>query len=182
MKKQKIALIGMGFLGSPLVLKLLSKYHNVVATKTQPFSLPETDLVTLPLDLLHLSHFQETLHVLAEADLVIYDLPPLEPTLVEAFINVFSPQTKIICTSSISIYGPNRGDIDESFILPENSTNAPIVFKIEKLFKARFQNLALLRLGGLYGNTPTHKRHPINFLSGKMNIKNGNEFLTSCSF
>lgn len=69
------------------------------------------------------------------------------------------------------------GSIDENTPIPFPSLNAPIVLELEILAKKYFKNLALLRFGGLYGNTPYQKRHPITFLAGKKDLKTGHEYL-----
>lgn len=177
MKKQKIALIGMGFLGLPLAQMLIKLGSEVIATKTQPFQSNLPELIALPLSLSENALDLEIIKQINQSDLVIYNLPPLGPDWVEPFIERLSADRPVIYTSSISIYGPHRGDIDENFIVPHDSPYAPTVLKLEELFKSRFNQLTLLRLGGLYGNTSTHERHPINFLSGKTHLKNGDEFL-----
>ncbi len=165
MKKSHIALIGMGYLGTPLSEALLSQGFSVFSTTRANLdltSLKTTDII--PVEIL-------------KADIIIYDVPPLEIKVIEPFFKNFSSDKKIIFTSSISIYGPNRGSVNEDFEVPDDSPFAPIVLKAEKFVTKHFKNLALLRLGGLYGNTKKSKRHPVHFLAGRTHLTNGNEFL-----
>lgn len=162
MKKGKIGLIGVGYLGRPLAMKLTEEGYDVVGTTTREYDLTKDDLP----------------ENLKQCDIVIYDVPPLEDTAaVERCFKQFSPEQKFIYISSTSIFGPNAGPIDESYTPPENSPYAPIVLRLENIARSSFQNLCLLRFGGLYGNTETAKRHPVTFLAGRKNLKTGSEYL-----
>jgi nucleoside-diphosphate-sugar epimerase len=174
MHKLKIGLVGLGYLGSFIAKSLLEKKYSIIATKTLdntkttipdlkilPFNI-KTDLI--PSDIIN-------------SDIIIYNIPPVEPNFVKKFFNQLRSDQKIIFTSSISIYGPNRGIIDETFRVEENSLYAPVVLEAEKLLKNKFSNYCLLRLGGLYGNNELIKRHPIFFLEGKKEISTGEEYL-----
>lgn len=162
MKKGKIGIIGLGYLGKPLAKKLTTEGYEVVGTTSREYDLLKDDV---PSNLKH-------------CDIVIYDVPPLsEIEAIEKCFKQFSRDKKFIYISSTSIYGPNAGAIDENYLPPENSPYAPIVLKLENIARAHFVNLCLLRFGGLYGNTPDHKRHPVTFLAGKTHLKTGSEFL-----
>lgn len=162
MKKGKIGLIGVGFLGKPLARKLTEEGYDVVGTTTREYDLTKQNV---PENLKH-------------CDVVIYDVPPLADTdAVERCFQQFSKNQKFIYISSTSIFGPNAGPIDESYRPEESSPYAPIVLKLENIVKENFTDLCLLRFGGLYGNTQEHKRHPITFLAGKNHLKTGSEFL-----
>lgn len=163
MKKGKIGLIGVGFLGKPLAIKLTSEGYDIVGTTTREYDLLKDENV--PANLKH-------------CDIIIYDVPPMENTdAVERCFKQFSRNQKFIYISSTSIFGPNAGPIDETYTPPENSPYAPIVLKLEMIARQNFSNLCLLRFGGLYGNTADHKRHPVSFLAGKTHLKTGTENL-----
>ncbi len=162
MKKEKIGLIGVGFLGKPLARKLTEEGYDVVGTTSREYdimkdSVPEN---------------------LKSCDIVIYDVPPLSDVeAVERCFQQFGKDQRFIYISSTSIFGPEAGPIDESYTPPENSPYAPVVLKLELVARNHFQQLCLLRFGGLYGNTETSKRHPVTFLAGRKNLKTGSEFL-----
>jgi nucleoside-diphosphate-sugar epimerase len=163
MKKGKIGLIGVGFLGKPLAKKLTAEGYDVVGTTKREYDLLNDDKIPAQLKL---------------CDIVVYDVPPLENTeAVEKCFKQFSADQKFIYISSTSIFGPNAGQIDESYSPPENSPYSPIVLKLEMIAKQYFTNLCLLRFGGLYGNTEDKKRHPVHFLAGKTHLKTGAENL-----
>lgn len=162
MKNGKIGLIGVGFLGKPLAIKLTKEGYDVVGTTTREF-----DLLKDPVP-----------ENLKQCDVVIYDVPPLtDIEAVDRCFQQFSRDQKFIYISSTSIYGPSAGPIDESYSPPENSPYAPVVLNLEKIARKNFHNLCLLRFGGLYGNTEWARRHPVTFLAGKTNLKTGSEFL-----
>jgi len=162
MKKEKIGLIGVGFLGKPLAAKLTSEGYDVVGTTSREYDLTKDDV-------------PENLKL---CDIVIYDVPPLaDINAVDRCFSQFSKDQRFIYISSTSIFGPNAGPIDETFLPSENSPYAPVVLNLEKIARSHFNNLCLLRFGGLYGNTETSRRHPVTFLAGKKNLKTGNEYL-----
>lgn len=179
MQKTKMALIGMGYLGTPLAQALIKQGFPVTATKTtnktsQPFT---HDLSLLPFDITQLTNQDNLPAEIQNADILIYNIPPIQPQYVEIFFRKLNANQKIIYTSSTSVYGKNMGSIDENTPIPSPSINAPIVLELEFLAKKYFKHLALLRFGGLYGNTPFQKRHPVTFLAGKKELKTGHEYL-----
>lgn len=162
MKKEKIGLIGVGYLGKPLARKLTEEGYDVVGTTSREYDITKDSVP----------------ENLKSCDIVIYDIPPIADTdSVERCFKQFEKDQRFIYISSTSIFGPEAGEIDESYTPPENSPYAPVVLKLELLARAHFDQLCLLRFGGLYGNTDSAKRHPVTFLAGKKNLKTGNEFL-----
>lgn len=162
MKKGKIGIIGVGYLGRALAIKLTEEGYDVVGTTTREYDLTR-DVVP---------------ENLKQCDIVVYDVPPLEDTAaVERCFQQFSRDQKFIYISSTSIYGPHAGPIDENYTPPENSPYAPVVLLLERIARQNFSHLCLLRFGGLYGNTENAKRHPVTFLAGKKHLKTGSEYL-----
>lgn len=79
-------------------------------------------------------------------------------------IESFKP-TNIILISTTSVYGNNRGVLDENLDLSTESANN-IHLQISNLFQQYFPNGVVLRLAGLVGPG----RNPAKFLAGKVDV------------
>ncbi len=159
-----ITLIGSGWLGGPLFNRLTSRYSNVIATSrhTSTSSI-ELDLKTKPI----------APEAILKSDIIVYTIPPLELECITHFFDQFSPDKKILFTTSTSVYSRVMGEVDEKTQLDPKDSNSPLLVETEKYLMKKFKNCTIVRPGGLYG---LH-RHPVFFLAGKNNLNNGNEYL-----
>jgi len=80
--------------------------------------------------------------------------------------------SNVIYLSSISVYGAQDGDINESKSCIPDSINGIQILKIEHLINKGSFITTNIRLGGLIGAD----RHPINSLTGKR-FNKGNEYI-----
>src|SRR5690606_7224253 len=77
----------------------------------------------------------------------------------------------VLFVSSTSVFGDNQGIVDENTTPIPDSFSGKDLLKTEELFNsnANFKT-TIIRFGGLIGED----RHPVNYLSGKTNLKGGN--------
>lgn len=172
MKKLKLGLVGCGWLGKPLAKRLseLSEY-KILATSSQDRTL-EFQAEDIPYICFDLNTPSVPAQLLA-CDIIIYTVPPLELTLVSNFFKQLSSDKKIIFTSSTSVYGKNLGNVDENSLLSKINTGSPLLLATEEMLSIQFNNITIIRPGGLFGAN----RHPVNFLANKKNISGGNDWL-----
>lgn len=171
MNKNKIAIIGCGWLGLPLVKKLSALGHSITTTTTTLDKNIELNnfFSSIIFDVTKNRPNKE----LTNSNVLIYTIPPLGKNEVESFFQNIDQDKKIIFISSTSIYGKNQGVVDEDSSFDPKSKNALVLRKAEEFLKIQFKNLSIVRPGGLYAD----KRHPIYFLAGKTGITSGDEYL-----
>lgn len=170
---QKAGIIGCGWLGFPLAKKLIVNGFEVRGTTTrlERFdSLSESNIQPYLFQLgdrISASFFEDL-------DVVILCFPISSKYAAEQYFGFIQdlshkidPKTAIIFTSSISVYLPFQGELDESNgVLDEDSIN----YQFEKELQKQLKNdLTILRLGGLIGEN----RHPVRFLAGRTLLENG---------
>lgn len=159
----KITIIGCGWLGLPLGIKLL-KTANTVFGSAQSiekveslnnlgingFIYKEDDLSRIPIEA-------------KLSDYLIINFPPSKSTdyakQIQDLIHQFSAETKVIFTSSTSVYKDIDGKIDEQGELNETHP----VYLAERSVISSNHAYCIFRLAGLIDEN----RHPINFLSGR---------------
>lgn len=174
---KNVGIIGCGWLGLPLGKKWINlawQVKGTVRSESKMDELREKSILPYKFELgneLNPSFFDSL-------DVIIICLPISSKNRMEDYEElVFQvqlhklPNTKIILTSSISVYNELEGKItEETAIIDLQSIN----FKVEELARKSFQDqLTILRLGGLI----SEDRHPITFLAGRENVQTGNEFV-----
>lgn len=170
-KKLSIAVIGAGRLGMPLCEHLIAAGHEVQATINSPIKLGSSNN---KLDLTLFDIKSQTLSPqLLLKDVIIYTIPPLGIGEVKKLFEIVDSNKKIIFLSSISVYGKKAGTINEESSLSPETTNAHFLKESEDFLRTHFNQLTILRLGGLYSET----FHPIYSLAGKKKLVNGEELL-----
>ncbi len=94
-----------------------------------------------------------------ETDIIIIAAPPREgyEKSVEKLLSHIHPKTQIILLSSTSVYDQTEGEV------VENDTNkakkVSKMLKMERFLQKKWQNLLILRLGGLMGYDRIAGRH-----------------------
>ena len=180
---KSVAIIGLGWLGLPLAryLKTIgwrvkgSKQSNEDAQKlsqigieTYPFSLSEK-----------MNGLPDNIQPLFDVDALIITLPPSGFSSQQYCENLafLANQAKkqgvqhLIFTSSTSVFPDISGQFDESSPLSAETEIGKTLIKAEQcLFQSDISHCDILRLAGLIGK----QRHPVKFLAGKHNLKQGN--------
>ena len=184
---QKILIIGIGWLGLPLALKLKSIGFDVYGTttthdkeisllknyqlKTQTFELPNKFLTA-----------SNSFINFNEMDTIILNTPPQKHQfpdryIIEEFLswvkNDLHFKGKIIFISSTSVYGQTQGAVDENSPAIPESIGGHELLLAEKYIQQNFSTYTIIRPGGLIGGM----RHPIKFLQGRTNIPHANSHL-----
>ena len=160
-----VAVIGCGWLGYPLALRLKDLGHTVLGSSTR-----ETQLELLEnkgisgflYDDLEHSNLSERVKKSAVA---IINFPPSRSrdyaAQVKHLIAQFSSDTKVIFTSSTGVYQDLDGTCDESSPV----LDAHPVYLAEAVVRQSGRNATILRLAGLI----SEDRNPVKYLSGKLN-------------
>ncbi|MRI00830.1 NAD(P)H-binding protein [Kriegella sp. EG-1] len=181
---KKIALIGCGWLGLPLAKSLIEKKYIINGSTTSPDKLNLLMTAEINAYLLELTEEKIKGNIndfLTDVEIVIINVPPKlrgnkkenyvkKMQLLHQAIATHSVQ-KVIFISSTAVYGTIEGDVTEE-TEPNPSTESGIqILSAENLFKNNKQiQTTILRFGGLIGGD----RHPINMLSGRSDLSNGN--------
>ena len=184
---ERIGIMGCGWLGTPLGKRLLKQGYQVKGTTTSSDKLNTLSNLGITPFLIQLHESEITGDLpafLTDMDLLIVNIPPrLRKSGAESYIKKMKlllryvqkariPQ--LLFVSSTSVYGDIQGEITED--TPANPVTlsgkqllqTEILFSAEKSFAS-----TIIRFGGLIGGD----RHPIFHLSGKAELKNGEELI-----
>lgn len=181
-----ISVLGCGWLGFPLAERLVSQGHRVKGSTTTPKKLTllkqsgiKPYLIRLPQDAENKE--QDSFW---ESDLLIFNTPPgrkhpdASGDYLEAVKTVLWKAEEhalswIIFTSSTSVYSEFGGLTSEEQARKgsASSRTGELLLDAEEMIKNSGKDYTILRLGGLYG----YGRHPINYLSGKRGLGQGNK-------
>lgn len=184
---QKILIIGIGWLGLPLALKLKSMGLEVFGTTTthdkelqlqKEFDLKAT---TFELPKTFLGNGDQS-PKFSEADVIILNTPPQKHQFPDRFIieeflswlkNEINFKGKLIFISATSVYGLGQGRVNETSTPKPETIGGFELLSAEHFIEKSFANYTIIRPGGLIGGA----RHPIKFLQGRSNIPHGDSFL-----
>ncbi len=172
-RMKNIFIIGIGWLGKQLALRLMAGGYQVKGSVTQPekcAKLNQEGIETYVIDFNTDSEHWNS-HPLHQADVVMITVPPRQAkgeeqsralhTAIAKFAAGSTAQYFMYC-SSTSVYA------DADAVLAEDDANtASHIFHLEEIYSSYLKPLAVMRFGGLMGKG----RHPIKFLSGKVNIE-----------
>lgn len=173
---KRIAIVGCGWLGTPLALSLVNKGYEVRGTRQQSEDLAELNRLGITAESLVLSPELECPcpeRVFAGADLLLINIPPRRKqhdgryhqaqiaALLEAARSYQIPHVLFI--SSTSVYGSDQGRVDEQTECVPTTDSGKTLVAIEQQLLAQYPGSSVLRFAGLIGP----KRHPGRFLSGR---------------
>ncbi|MDQ6570203.1 MAG: SDR family NAD(P)-dependent oxidoreductase, partial [Haemophilus parainfluenzae] len=180
---KSVAIVGLGWLGLPLALHLKELGWYVKGSKQSaedaqrlhrlgieayPFSFSEK-MNSLP----------DNIQSLFDVDALIITLPPNRFSSQQycEHLAFLANQAKkqgvqhLIFTSSTSVFPDISGQFDESSQLSAETEMGKTLIQAEQcLFQSEISHCDILRLAGLIGK----QRHPVKFLAGKRNLKQGN--------
>lgn len=187
-EREKIAILGCGWLGLPLAKSLLSKGYEVKGSTTSESKLEVLKNAGI-------SHFQIQLEenqiigkiedFLKETDVLIIDIPPglrretsasNEMTFVSKIKTLIpfiekSGVQKVIFVSSTSVYGdgfPIVEITEETKPNPDTESGKQLVIAESLLQSNAHFKTTVIRFGGLLDDD----RHPVKFLAGRTNVEN----------
>jgi nucleoside-diphosphate-sugar epimerase len=158
-----ITLIGCGWLGLPLGIKLMESGHIVYGSAQSNekvesltnsgingFLYTEDNLTGIPIEAKH-------------SDMLIINFPPSKSSdyarQIQVLIEQFSTESKVLFTSSTGVYKDIDGHVDE---LSELNETHPVSLAEQTIINSNHA-YCILRLAGLIDEN----RHPVNFLSGR---------------
>ena len=182
--KNKISILGIGWLGFPLAKKLIEFGYEVKGSTTSESKLNLFEANSIQPFQIELSEKEIKGNVeafLNDSEFLIIDIPPkLRSNPTENFVEKIKLLTSyiekstvknVLFVSSTSVYADvfPIAEIDENSIPNPDSESGKQLLQAEAflLSNENFQTI-ILRFGGLIGED----RHPIKFLAGKTNVEN----------
>lgn len=181
---KKIAIVGLGWLGMPLALSLLTRGYTVLGSKTTPDGVEAATLCGIESYLLKLEPRMvcdsEDQARLFEVDAVIVTLPARRSGDGDDFYAQAVQQVvdtalahgvpRIIFTSSTSVYGDAEGVVTEASPLRPVTHSGRVLTSLESWLHALpGTEVDIVRLAGLIGPD----RHPGRFMAGKTGLPGG---------
>ncbi len=180
--KNRISLLGCGWLGFPLALDLILLGFKVKGSTTSPEKVTLLKASGIDPFLVQFDHSlpEPSLTQLLDTDILIVSIPPgrksvegpenyrkMGETLIRQIPK--SSVTKIIFISSTTVYSDSNKAVSESSEISPETTSGKVIAEIEKSLLALPIQVLVLRLSGLFGPG----RSPARFFAGKINIPNG---------
>jgi nucleoside-diphosphate-sugar epimerase len=187
-EREKISILGCGWLGLALAKSLLLKGYEVKGSTTSESKLDVLkNAGILPFQIqLEAQQIIGTIEeFLNESDVLIIDIPPglrreISPLEEMTFVNKVktlipfiekSGIKKVIFVSSTSVYGDSFPIVEiseENKPNPDTESGKQLAIA-ETLLQSNLNfKTTVIRFGGLLGDD----RHPINFLAGRTNVEN----------
>ncbi len=139
-------IIGLGWLGSELSIRLEKLNHQTWGTHLKDFN------------------FRSDPFPKKSSDVLFLNTPPLIDMPPKQYVDKIekSTHTKVVFISSTSVYGLNSGLINESSVASPQTASARWLLDVELKLKDKFRDdLIIIRPGGLIGGD----RHPVFSLS-----------------
>lgn len=157
---QALSIIGCGWLGKPLALRLKASYKLHCYARQAPSD-----------DLLDYCLAPSTEHPFYKSPILIIAISTRDEYL-SALLQItqaFSPDTTVYLISSTSVYREFDQEVDETAIITQKSVQK----EAEELLAKHFKKLVILRLGGLMGKdriagkwkrVSTFEDGPVNYI------------------
>ena len=180
---KSVAIVGLGWLGLPLALHLKELGWCVKGSKQSPDDaqkLHQLGIETYPFSLSdEMKRLPDHIRPLFNVDALIITLPPSRFSSQQycEYLAFLANQAKkqgvqhVLFTSSTSVFPDISGQFDEGSQLSAETEMGKTLIQAEQcLFQSGILHCDILRLAGLIGK----QRHPVKFLAGKHNLKQGN--------
>ena len=180
---KSVAIVGLGWLGLPLALHLKELGWCVKGSKQSPDDaqkLHQLGIETYPFSFSEkMNSLPDNVQSLFDVDALIITLPPSSFSSQQycEHLAFLANQAKkqgvqhLIFASSTSVFPDISGQFDESSQPSAETEIGKTLIKAEQcLFQSGILHCDILRLAGLIGK----QRHPVKFLAGKRNLKQGN--------
>lgn len=175
---EKIAIVGLGWLGLPLAKHFISKGFQVAGTVRSEEKKEKIKSEGIPVAIWNSKSQNNAIDpdFMQNSKYCIINIPPGKINSTDDYANdcinilpFFSTQTKFIFISSTGIYPENIGiAIEDQFDRKKHLDNH-IALAEQWLDQKLNKRLTILRMAGLIGVN----RHPAKFLAGKKDILNG---------
>ena len=182
MAGKTISILGCGWLGLPLGEQLVLAGYSVRGSTTSAAKLPVLQQKGIDAYELRLNPAPDgNLTALLEADTLLIDVPPkagkmgddFHPQQIQFLVSALrnSSVKHVIYVSSTSVYPETNSILQESDVTTLAQTNAPALFRAEKLVQEleADRTVTILRCGGLMG----YDRIPGKYVAGRP-IDSGN--------
>jgi nucleoside-diphosphate-sugar epimerase len=180
--QKSIAIVGCGWLGTPLAERLVARGFTVYGTTTATDKIQLLNSKGIHASILRLGSTNSSNDPMPIADIYIVNIPPSGISDYASVMTEFAksiPESckQIIFCSTTSVYPDISSVLTESLIPPDYSivgrqedearhgTKRSELLKAENAFW-RLGKTTIMRLAGLFGGD----RHPVRFLSGKQNL------------
>ncbi|REE81648.1 nucleoside-diphosphate-sugar epimerase [Lutibacter oceani] len=169
---KNISILGCGWLGEPLAIKLIEQGCCIKGSTTSSFKLDEFKKLRITPFLISLEDLKETLFEFLRSDILIVALPSKN---INGFKNLIkyieqSSIKKVLFISATSVYKSNNLIVTEESDLYNNAA----LVEIEKLFKTNKKfKTTVIRFAGLFG----YNRKPGNFFKNGRIIPNPEGFV-----
>ena len=178
-------MLGCGWLGLPLAISLLEKAYSVRGTTTSENKLDS--LNKLGITPFHIRLGAKNIEgpiseFLPGLDILIINVPPgLRGNPSSSYIDkmvllhravAIAGIKQLVFVSSTSVYGNQEGEVtEETEVMPATESGRQLVQSENLFFKDPDIQTTIVRFGGLIGPD----RHPVNHLSGRKNLTNGDD-------
>lgn len=178
-----IGILGCGWLGFPLATALVEQQyqiHGSSTTKEKLNSLEASGIEPYHIELTENGIKGAVDSFLEQLDLLIINVPPrLRKAPKESYTEKMrllhtaikkTPLKRIMFISSTAVYGNIDAVLNEDSPARPNTVSGEQLLASENIFyQDRTLHTTIIRLGGLIGPN----RHPVTFLAGKTDLKNG---------
>lgn len=169
--KEKISILGCGWLGRPLAISLIKKGFTIKGSTTSEAKLSEFQEVGITPFLISIDYLTHNISTFLDSEILIMTLSSKD---IEGFKNLIcliekSAIKKVIFISSTSVY-----DNSDKIVTEESETLPIALSTIEMLFKnsTHFET-TIIRFAGLFG----YNRKPGNFFKDGRKIPNPDGFV-----
>ena len=175
-----ISIIGCGWLGLPLAIRMMSDNWIVKGTTTSPDKLDALEQHGISPSLLKLEGDQLTVsdQSIFDCDIAYINIPPRRrieqvetryPMEIDTLLSKLSKKTRIIFVSSTGVYPDNQQEQAEELEPTTSKPSGIALLAAESHVRKGYVKWVILRLSGLAGP----KREPGRWFSGKEDIPNG---------
>jgi len=164
--KQKISILGCGWLGLDLALNLINNGYNVKGSATSRSSFENLKIKAIPAFIVDIKQRERVVSDFLSSDVLIISITSKSIDDFKRLITQIEKSNikKVIFISSTSVY-PNTNNIttEEAPIKTSSLTEIESLFRKNKLFQS-----TIIRFGGLFG----YDRQPGNFFKKDKKIEN----------
>ena len=177
--RNRISILGTGWLGLPLGKHLKDLGYDVKGSTTSPEKILKLKEFGIQPYLIEIDEkgVGENGAGLFDTDILIITIPPARnleryKIIIQAITNQIQEKDikKVLYTSSTGVYGNTAGMVDETTVLNPRGISAEGVIFAERAFQALNTDLTIVRFAGLAGEN----RNPGRFFAGRKDVTGGN--------